>query len=112
MIDPNELREMANEIDRNIELEQEKLKQEKKAREFEKKRREREKAMAKSNEDESALIISTLTQLQCYQTEYSLVARLALVKPSLRNIGLLGLNQSNLLNTQIHTKTTSICQQD
>ena len=73
MIDPNELREMADEIDHNIELEQEKLRQEEKAREIEGKRRKHEEVMANSDEDDAidtatltslTSIVSTLNQVQ------------------------------------------------
>lgn len=62
MINPNELCEMADEIDHNIELEQEKLKQEKKARELEKKRREHEEAAENSNDD--LVLLSILNQME------------------------------------------------
>ena len=62
MIDPNELREMADKIDHNIELEQEKLKQEKKVRELEKKRKEHEKAVEISDDD--LVLLSILNQME------------------------------------------------
>lgn len=62
MIDPNELRKMADKIDHNIELEQEKLKQEKKVRELEKKRKERKKATEDSDDD--LVLLSVLNQME------------------------------------------------
>lgn len=62
MIDPNELRKMADEIDHNIELEQEKLKQERKVRKLEKKRREHEEAVEDSDDD--LVLLSVLNQME------------------------------------------------
>ena len=62
MIDPNELRKMADEIDHNIELEQEKLKQERKVRKLEKKRREHEEAVEDSDDD--VVLLSVLNQME------------------------------------------------